>query len=73
MNIETNCERIAVELVQEAIHKTPAGGTVSIKAVIAAVRQDGPHLEMTDNALIELIVETAPAYGRAVAFDLHEE
>ncbi|RWP62313.1 hypothetical protein [Mesorhizobium sp.] len=73
MNIETNRKHTAEELVQEVIHKIPYGGTVSVKAVIAAVRQDGPHLECTDEALIALIVELAPAFGRAVAFDIHDE
>ncbi|MCF6119146.1 hypothetical protein L2449_20035 [Mesorhizobium muleiense] len=73
MNIETNRKHTAKDLVHEAVHKTQVGGTVSVKAVIAAVRQDGPHFEITDSALIELIVEAAPACGRAVAFDLHDE
>ncbi|SJM31875.1 conserved hypothetical protein [Mesorhizobium delmotii] len=67
-----DCERMAVELVHEAIQKVPHGGAVSVKAVIAAVRQDGPHLAISDTVLIDLIVATAPAFGRAVAFDLNE-
>lgn len=72
VSIQTNCAHPAEELVQEAIHKIPYGGTVSVKAVIAAVRQHGPHLECSDEELTELVVTAAPAFGRAVAFDLHE-
>jgi hypothetical protein len=72
VNAKTNCEREAVDLVHEAIHKIPYVARVSVKAIVAAVRQDGPHLECTDKALIELIVTAAPAFGRAVAFDLHQ-
>jgi hypothetical protein len=72
VSINTNRKHTAEELVREAIHRTQVGGTVSVKAVIAAVRKDGPHLECTDEALIEFIVEAAPAFGRSVAFDLHE-
>jgi hypothetical protein len=71
VNIKTDSGRSVEELVQEVILKTPDGGTISVKAIIAAVREDGPHLDWTDEALIEFIVE-APAFGRAVAFDLHE-
>ncbi|CAH2398059.1 hypothetical protein [Mesorhizobium escarrei] len=72
MDIETDCERMAVELVHEAIQKVPHGGAVSVKAVIAAVRKDNPYLGISDTALVDLIVATAPAFGRAVAFDLNE-
>jgi hypothetical protein len=72
VNIETDSARSVEELVQEAILKTPDGSTISVKAIIAAVREDGPHLVVGDATLIELIVEMAPAFGRALAFDLHE-
>ncbi|TIP22568.1 MAG: hypothetical protein E5X67_36650 [Mesorhizobium sp.] len=73
MNVKTTNGRTVEDLVMEAIiEAAPYGGIVSVKATIAAVREDGPHWEVTDCDLIELIVQAAPAYGRAVAFDLHE-
>lgn len=72
MNVKTTNGRTVRDLVTEVIVAAPYAGIVSVKATIAAVREDGPHWEVTDCDLIELIVQAAPAYGRAVAFDLHE-
>jgi hypothetical protein len=72
VNVKSNGGRIVEDLVLEAIGAAPYGGIVSVKATIAAVREDGPHWEVTDCDLIEFIVEAAPAFGRAVAFDQRE-
>ncbi|UVC13529.1 hypothetical protein [Mesorhizobium onobrychidis] len=72
MNVKTNCGRTVEDLVQEVIEAAPCCGIVSVKATIAAVREDGPHWEVTDDDLIEFLVEAAPAFGRALAFDQRE-
>ncbi|TIM09057.1 hypothetical protein [Mesorhizobium sp.] len=73
MNVKTTNGRTVEDLVKEVIiEAAPYGGIVSVKATIAAVREDGPHWEVTDCDLIEFIVEAAPAFGRAVAFDQRE-
>lgn len=72
MNAKTNGGRTVEDLVLEVIEAAPYGGIVSVKSTIAAVREDDPHWEVTDDDLIELIVEAAPAIGRAVAFDQRE-
>ncbi|SIT56242.1 conserved hypothetical protein [Mesorhizobium prunaredense] len=72
MNVKTNGGRTVEDLVLEVIEAAPYGGIVSVKSTIAAVREDGPHWEVTNCDLIEFIVEAAPAFGRAVAFDQRE-
>lgn len=72
MDVKTNGGRTVQDLVMQVIEAAPYGGIVSVKATIAAVREDGPHWEVTDCDLIEFIVEVAPAFGCAVAFDQRE-
>jgi len=74
MNEQSNSPHSAItakELVQELILQATRGETISVKETIAAVRRDGPHLLDTDDALVELIVDMAPAFGLSVEFDLH--
>jgi hypothetical protein len=57
--------------VQEAIQHTPVGCTVSVRAIIAAVREEAPYLQETDCELTELVVMAA-ILGRSVGFDVRE-
>ncbi|MER8408125.1 hypothetical protein NKH16_26225 [Mesorhizobium sp. M1307] len=75
MNVLTNCRPRKVtahELVEELILRARRGEIISVKETIAGVRRAGPHLVESDCALVELIVEIAPAFGLFVAFDLRE-
>ncbi|MER8582664.1 hypothetical protein NKG95_28840 [Mesorhizobium sp. M1423] len=75
MNLRMNCrpsKMTAHEIVEELILQARRGQSISVKETIAAVRRDGPHLVESDCALVELIVEIAPAFGLFVAFDLRE-
>ncbi|MER8368036.1 hypothetical protein [Mesorhizobium sp. M1378] len=75
MNVLTNCrpsKMTAHEIVEELILQARRGQIISVKETITAVRRDGPHLVECDCALVELIVEIAPAFGLFVAFDLRE-
>ncbi|MER8395398.1 hypothetical protein NKH10_26590 [Mesorhizobium sp. M1340] len=75
MNVLTNCRPRKVtahELVEQLILQARRGQIISVKETIAAVRRDGPHLVESDCALVELIVDIAPAFGLSVAFDLRE-
>lgn len=72
MNVKTTNGRTVEDLVLEVIEAAPYGGIVSVKSTIAAVREDVPHWQVTDDDLIEFMVEAAPAFGRAVAFDVRE-
>ncbi|MER8594800.1 hypothetical protein NKH33_25075 [Mesorhizobium sp. M1182] len=75
MNLWTDCRPdkvTAKQLVHELILQAPRGQIISVKDTIAAVRRDGPNLVESDCALVELIVEIAPAVGLFVGFDLRE-
>lgn len=60
------------DLVQKVILQASRGEVLSVKETIAEIRRDSPCLLVTDDELVYLIVSAAPAFGMAVAFDLHE-
>lgn len=60
------------DLVQKVILQASRGEILSVKETIAEIRRDSPYLLVTDDELVYLIVSAAPAFGMAVAFDLHE-
>jgi hypothetical protein len=70
--VEHGPSRTAKELVRLALRDAQLGQVISIKATIAAVRQNGPDLSETTGQLTELIVFEAVFLGLFVAFDQHE-
>jgi hypothetical protein len=73
VNVQTNCRLgTASDLVKEALQGAATGDIISVKAAIASVRGNGPHLQDTDSDLTELLVEAATMLGLFVAFDLRE-
>jgi hypothetical protein len=69
MNVQPICT--AVEAIRRSVFGL-SGAVVSVKAAIAAAREECPSLKETDQQLEEHIVSAAAIAGRAVLFDLHE-
>ncbi|RVD15745.1 MAG: hypothetical protein EOS73_03775 [Mesorhizobium sp.] len=65
-------ERSAKELVWAALDGFRPGDIAAVKAVLAMVRDEGPHLTETDDELTELIVTAASAKELFVEFNLHQ-
>ncbi|RUX24271.1 hypothetical protein EOA13_31185 [Mesorhizobium sp. M7A.F.Ca.US.011.01.1.1] len=62
----------AKELVREALSGSQPGDIISVKAIIALVRERGRGLRETDCQLVEMIVNTASIWQLFVAFDVRE-
>ncbi|WP_027163664.1 hypothetical protein [Mesorhizobium sp. WSM1293] len=60
------------ELILGVLNKAPKSEIVSVKATIAAVREQVPQLPETDCELVAAIVEMCSLFQLGVAFDVKE-
>jgi hypothetical protein len=62
----------ARDLILEIIQGGQESDIISVKAMVAMVRERAASLPETDSEIVELVVEIAPVFGMFVAFDRKE-